>query len=254
MDEGTIKEVLGWVPPEGGANFRKVRMGSKDYLQIFIPVGGFPAYAWIPLQGRPDMSRPHGEETFLGYLRSRLEEFKRRKGTDEGFMLAEEDVNECGKEILDFYRRRRFLLEDAAIAGEFEVVVNDGQHSLELMNMLERYCADKDRVWAHRQYEPYIRSHIVQAKALLHLQKGDYRGMVAAVKKGIREIEDFDQGHGQWEYGDVHESVLPRNLIRYLAEMTIKLLGESLKRAVKEEDYETAAVIRDLKAEFEKDS
>ena len=254
MDEKTIRELLGWVPSEGIPNFRKIRMGSKDYLQIFIPVGGFPAYAWIPLQGRPDLSRPHGEETFLGYLRSRLEEFKRTKGTDEGFVLAEEDLEECGNEILDFFRRRRFLLEDAAIAGEFEVVVNDGKHTLELMNMLERYCADKDRVWGHRQYEPYIRSHMVQAEALLHLQKGDYGGMVAAVKDGIRKMEDFDQGHGRWEYGDVHESVLPRNLINYLGEMAIKLLEESLKKAVKSEDYETAAVIRDMKAEFEKDS
>ena len=70
MDEETLRGLFGWLPPGGSPNFRKITAGGTEYLQIVIPIGGFLTYACIPLAGRPDMSRPHGYETFLHYLRS----------------------------------------------------------------------------------------------------------------------------------------------------------------------------------------
>jgi len=251
MDENTLRELFGWVPPQGSPNFRKITAGGTTYLDIVIPVGGFLSHLCIPLAGRPDLTRPHGYPTYLHYLRSRLERYVQQHGTDEGFVLSDDDLEEIRAEILDFYRRRRFLLEAAAGAKEFGVVVSDGRHAIELMDMLEKYSPDRQALQDHRKYEPYIRAHITQAQALLCMQDEDYRGLAQVVKEGIAAIQKFDEEHEPWEYSDIDESIYPQSLIGHLKKMAVQLLQSAQDAAVEEERYETAGVIRDLLVEFQ---
>ena len=254
MDEKTVRELFGWFPPERSPNFRKITAGGTEYLDIVIPIGGFLTHACIPLTGRPDMSRPHGHETFLQYLRSRAAKYTAEHGTDEGFELSDDDLEEIAAEIMDLYRRRRFLLEGAAGAREFEVVVRDGNHAIELMDMLEKYSPDREGLQNHRKYEPYIRSHITQAQALLRMQEEDYGGLARAVKEGIAAIQKFDEEHEPWQYSDIHESTYPQSLIGHLKKMAAELLQGGQDAAVEQERYEAAGVIRDLLAEFKDES
>ncbi|MCK4284208.1 MAG: hypothetical protein KAX44_07820 [Candidatus Brocadiae bacterium] len=251
MEHKAIRDLFGWVPSRGKPNYRKVTAGHTEYLQILVSFDGFPTYACIPLRGRPDMSNPHGHETFLDFLRARVEAYTRSKGTDEGFQLSEADLAEIRDEILDFYRRRRFLLEAATPAREFEVVVRDGDHALKLMEMLDRYSPDSDQAWTHRKYEPYIKCHMIQARLLQLLDAGDYRAAVTAAREGIAAIAEFDRGHEAWEYSEMDESIHPRSLIGHLEEMVVKLLGEAQQQAVEKESYESAALIRDLLTGFD---
>ena len=167
MDEKTIRDMFGWVPEPEAPNFRKIRAGDTEFLQILVPMGGLAGYACIPLSGRPDMSRPYGCESVLEHLKRRLAVHVREHGNEEGFRLDEHTLDDIRDEILDYYRRRRFLLETAAPAGEFGVVVRDGQHALDLIDMVDTYSGDSERAWSHRKYEPYIRCHITEAQALL---------------------------------------------------------------------------------------
>jgi hypothetical protein len=250
MDEHTIRDVFGWMPPEGGGNFRKITAGGIDYLQIMVAMGAFAAHSCIPLQGRPDMSRPHGHATMLEFLRARLDRHVLENGSDEGFELGEQDVAEVQEEIMDFYRRRRFLLETAAPAKEFAVVISDGQHALQLMDLLEQYSADQQRVRDHRKYEPYIRCHIIQARILQRLDVADYAEIAETVRTGIAELQEFSRNHQAWEYADIDESIYPNALIAYLRKLAVGVLERGQEDAVQQEEYEAAAVIRDLIAEF----
>jgi len=254
MDEEIIRELLGWVPPPGAPNYRRIQADGRSYLQIVLPMGGFPTYVCIPRTGRPDMSRPHGYDTFLDYLRVRLKEHVEKHGSDEGFVLSEEDLDEIRDEIMDFYRRRRFLLEAAAPAREFAVVVSDAQHALALMDMLDRYCMDRERVRNHRKYEPYIRCHMVQGQMLMLLQQRDYPAIARVVREGIASLEEFDRTHEAWEYADIDQSIYPRSLIGHLRQMVLELLRKGQQEAVETEQYETAGLLRDLIAEFQAES
>jgi len=251
MDEKTLRELFGWRPPGGSPNYRKIGVGGTDFLQIVISVGAFVAHACVPLSGRPDMSRPYGYRTFLDCLRARLKQYVQEHGTDEGFELSDHDREEIRWEILDFYRRRRFLLEAVTAASEFDAVVRDGMHALELMDMLERYYPDPEAARDHRKYEPYIRFHMTQARALMHIECEDYKAMTHALSQGIGAIRVFDQSHKPWEYSDLDESLYPEKLMGNLKRMGCELLHEAQNLAVKEEHYENAAVIRDLLAELE---
>jgi len=251
MDKKSIREMFGWLPPGQGPSYRKIVADGEEYLQIAMPMGGFSAHACIPLTGRPDMSRPHEHATFLEFLKRRLAAYVQEHGTDVGFALSEDDLDEAGEEILDFYRRRRFLLEVAAAAALFNTVIRDGQHTLALMDMIDKYSLDRERAWAHRKYEPYIRCHMVQARVLMALQAEDYAGIARAVQQGIGLLDEFAREHELPEYDDLDESIYPHALIEHLTKMGVELLQGGQEQAIQEENYEGAAVIRDLIAQLE---
>ncbi len=254
MDENTLRELFGWMPDGEAPNYRRVEFEGRSYLQILIPMGMFAGYACIPLQGRPDMSRPHGKESVLRHLRERLEAYVQRHGSDVGFQLTEEDLDEIADEVMDYYRRRRFLLEDASPAGEFGVVISDGEHALAMLDLLDRYSPDRERVWNHRKYEPYIRCHVIKARVLSRLVYEDYPGIVTEIEKGLSTMRALDEEHEAWEYADIDDTIRPQGLFEHLREMGMELLQAGQENAVEQERYEQAGVIRDLIAQFEKEA
>jgi hypothetical protein len=220
-------------PGEVTARIIKTRSG-REALQMRIDMG----VVQMETDLRPDGQRPHGAETYYDYLVGEAI----REG--EAFRLSKEQCVEADREFAQFYQRRLCWLS----LREYRRAARDADHSLAFMDFVREHSPDEEWTLTHEQYRPFVLFHRVQASALAALEEHGPEAAIGEINSGL---EAFRKLFARYDAADQFED---DELVKRLREMRESVrqryevgrtLSEQLADAVKSEDYELAAKIRD---------
>ena len=232
-----------WEYEAGTINVRKVSgIDGNPKLQMRLDLG----LLQMEMTGRPDGDRPHGRESLLDFYEELLQEHMRKNGTEMGFALTADQCQSLREEAVMYYHRYLSLF----VLEEFPGVVRDTDRNLRVLDMCGKYATDEQDRLILEQYRPYILMMHAKAKASIQVNNKDYAGALRCVEDGLERIREFLIGFGQEEAFDESNEVkvlkrFARDIRKKLPMDPVARLQARLDRAVRAEDYESAARIRD---------
>lgn len=220
--------------PQGISVRLKQGDDNRQVLQMRLDLG----LLQLEIIGRPDGTRPEGQETYFAHLKKKVE------AEGETFQMSEEECEEADREFVQYYHRRVCWLA----LREFENAVADADHTLALMDFCREYSPDDQWTLSHEQYRPFVLFHRTQAAALAALGENGAEVAVEKLNQGLDQIRKVFADYEAEEEYDEDE------LVTRLIELRESLrqhfgvgqtLQEQLEDAVASEKYELAAEIRD---------
>lgn len=229
-----------WKYMPNDINVRIIKgQGGKPKLQMRLDLG----ILQMELEGRPDGRRPHRFDSYLTYYEQKA--MKSRIQDGQRFILQPMDCMLLQQEAIQFYHRYLALMK----LGDFKRVTRDTSRNLEVFNFVMKHTDDEEILWSFEQYRPYVIMMNTRANASLNLDKGNYNAALASIKKGIVELKKYYERYDDRVGADRYE-------LEFLTEWadeikTNKPLSErekiqqQMERAIKEEEYEHAARLRD---------
>jgi hypothetical protein len=242
-----ISPVLkGWDYEAGAINVRKIPgLDGREKLQMRLDLG----LLQMELTGRPDGYRPHGRESYLEYYEEQRRIYEKENGggaTAAGFSLSTDQCQELREEAVMYYHRYLSLF----ILGDFAGVIRDTARNLRVLDICAEFAADEHDRFILEQYRPYIIMMNTRATASLQFKDEMYQKALNTVTDGLDRIREFFIRFGQQEAFDKSNEVkilkrFARDIRRKLPVDPLDKLQTKLERAVKREDYEQAAKLRD---------
>jgi hypothetical protein len=220
-------------PGEVNARLIKARTG-REVLQMRVDMGVLQMETDL----RPDGQRPNGAETYYDYLVGEAI----REG--DSFRLSKEQCAEADREFVQYYHRRLCWLS----LREYRRAARDADHSLAFMDFVRTHSPDEEWTLSHEQYRPFVLFHRVQAGALAALEEGGPEAAIGEINTGLGRFRELFARY------DAEEQFADDELVRRLHEMRESVrrryeigptLDEQLAEAVRAENYELAAKIRD---------
>ena len=206
---------------------------NRDVIQMRVDLGVMQ----LETVGRPDGLRPEGHSDYLSVLLA-------AERDDDDFELTEEQCFEVDREFLQFYHRRIAWLR----LQRYQQAVEDADHTLALMDVCRDHSPDDEWTIGHEQYRPFVLFHRTQAAAFAALEDDEPNRALRELQAGLDTIRSVFDEHEASEAFDDDE------MVSRLKELEDKLrseypeqatLQEQLERAVKSEQYELAARLRD---------
>ncbi len=249
MSKDISNLVSGWPydPDEARARWIQADDGTRK-MQLRLDLGVFQ----MEIEGRPDGTRPRGAVSLCDFY---IEEERRAPGNALPHKL---DFNACAElqqELMQYYYR---IMAFHAL-GDFEGVVRDCDHNLDLIDIVSEYAVDDEVAWQFMQLYPYMRMMLGRARAELCMRDGQFPEAEAGVREAIGDLEGFFAEN--YEPTNEDGSPVPpppeleamRDLLAQIDQRRPRSEAETLKeelaRAVELENYEKAAFLRDqLKA------
>jgi hypothetical protein len=225
----------GWEYQPGMVQARLVTAGDgRSVLQMRLDLGVFQMEA----TDRPDGDRPHGFATYFDYLKAQASD------AGDGFALTEEQGQEADREFMQFYHRRVCWLA----LHHFNRAVEDADHTLAFMDFVRDHSPGDEFTLAHEQYRGFVLFHRTQAAAARAAEAGDPEGAIDAIGEGLTRLRrffaDYELAERMEEDGMVQQLRRLEKSLRQLHQIDATL-RERLDRAVANEEYETAARLRD---------
>jgi hypothetical protein len=200
----------------------------------------------MEVSGRPDGKRPFNFESCLHYYQNQRDKHIERNGTDLGFDLDAEACQALREEAVQYYHRylAEFVLED------FEAVARDTARNLQVLDLCRSHAREETDRGILEHYRPYLLMMNSRAQAHLALRRGAFKTALARVKAGLRMIEEIMIAAGQED--DIEKSTEMAILAALRDEIAARLpvdpleqLELELQKAIQEERYEDAMVLRD---------
>jgi hypothetical protein len=197
--------------------------------------------------GRPDGKHPYGRESLLEYYQSQLEKFQReRRGEPGDFRLSPEDCGRLQQEAIQYHHRYICLFQ----LEEYDAVLRDTNRNLKVFDFVKEHAATEEISWALQQFRPQLLMMRVRARGALALKANRYDQVLQLVENGLDEIRQFYREHERMDL--MEQSGEIPSLEAWLQEIRSKKpltprerLESALSEAVKNEDYEKAAQVRD---------
>jgi hypothetical protein len=233
-----------WDYQPGQVVVRKFRgKDGLEKIQLRVDLGLLQMNA----KGRPDGKRPYGRESLLEYYENLLEKFRREHdGEDKGFRLSPEDCGRLQQEAIQYHHRYicLFQLED------FEGVVQDAERNLKVFDFVQKYAGGDELAWSLQQFRPQLLMMRVRAKGAMALKADLYDEVIRYVEAGIEEIRqfyrEFDRQDLLENSGEIQSLEMWLDEIQKKRPMTPReKLESALNEAVRTENYEEAARVRD---------
>ncbi len=206
---------------------------GRDVIQMRVDLG----ILQMETQGRPDGEQVEGYATFL----DRILELEKQ---DPDFVMDDDQCFEADREFVQFYHRRISWLR----LQHYHRAVEDAEHTISLMDLCRDHSPDDEWTMSHEQYRPFVMFHRTQASALAALDEVDAEKAILALDKGLEEIRVVFVEHEAEEEFDDDEMVVQLMRMRDSLREEYHLgpsLQEQLTEAVKSEQYELAAQLRD---------
>lgn len=238
-----ISDILDEWPYDPAACVRKIQAADgRDVVQVRTALG----LEQYELDGRPDGSRPYDEESVLDHVGHLLARHIEECGGPEGFDLDEQIVSELQQEGLLYYYRYLVCFQIA----EYDAVIRDTERNMKMFDFVKLYSRDTDGVCETEQYRPYVMRMHAAARALLAIANSDPVRARTVIRKAIRSISglatvptatfEHEKKRSLAILGGMLKA-LPQS--RHLTEE--ELLHRELEKAVRQENYERAALLRD---------
>jgi hypothetical protein len=216
---------------------------GKDKIQLRVDLGLLQMNA----AGRPDGKRPFGQPSLFEHYRARLHKhLATHDHGDEGFKLTPEDCAKLQLEALQYHHRYICLLQLEDYGG----VVRDAERNLAVFEFVGKHAESEELAWSLRQFQPQLLMVLTRGRAEEALKTEDFGAAIAYVEEGLEKIRAFYREHMRVEL--MEQSGEVTSLEKWLSEIrTRRPLSErekierALLDAVKREDYEKAAEMRD---------
>jgi hypothetical protein len=220
----------------------KARDGVEK-LQLRVDLG----ILQMNTEGRPDGKRPMGHLSLFEFHQARLHKHvSEHEGSDEGFALKAEDCAKLQVETLQYHHRYICLLQ----LGDFTGAVRDAERNLEVFAFAAKHAETEDLAWALQQFQAQALMIHTRARAMQGLDTNDYQSAIGAVEQGVERLREFQRNHGRSGPGD--GSAETASLETWLVELRSQRplsrreqLEKAMAEALKREDYEKAAQVRD---------
>ena len=233
----------GWDYEPGTINVRRINgLDGAPKLQMRLDLG----LLQMELTGRPDGNRPHGCESLLEYYEDQLQDHKRRNGTELGFHLTADQCSALREEAGLYYHRylSLYVLED------FPGVVRDTARNLRVLDFCGKFAVDEQDRLVLEQYRPYITMMNTRASASILFKEEKFQPALVIVNEGLEKIKEFFTQFGQPEsFAQANEvkvlKQFARDIRKKLPIDPIAKLQSQLDKAVRAEEYEEAARLRD---------
>ncbi|HXJ61360.1 MAG TPA: UvrB/UvrC motif-containing protein [Verrucomicrobiae bacterium] len=233
-----------WEYQPGQVVVRKfVGKDGQEKIQLRVDLGLLQMNA----QGRPDGKKPFGHPTLFDFYLAKLEQHQSsHDGNDEGFVLKSEDCARLQMEAFQYHHRYICLLQ----LEDFGGVLRDTTRNLQVFDFVQQFAADDDLAWTLQQFRPQVLMIHTRAIATQYLQTEEFAAALKEIENGIERLREFYEEHGRHDL--VPQSAEIIALQHWLEEVDRKRpltrreqLERDLNEAVKQEDYEKAAKVRD---------
>jgi len=196
------------------------------------------------LDGRPDGARPHDQDTALHHYRRKMVTDRRSGPKLDGDACAE-----LQQECVQFYYRYLGLM----VLKDYERVVRDTAHSLEIFDLVEKYAESEDLIWDFIQFKPYVHMMHARAHAEQLANAGRVDEAVEQIELGMERIRTFLDHLEDEEVPEDEDCVelgMLAELIQDLRERRLEdnpvvKMKQKLQYAIHMENYEEAARLRD---------
>jgi hypothetical protein len=219
----------------------RIIMGQdgKEKLQMRLDLG----LLQMELDGRPDGRRPHRCETYFKYY---MQKASRQKNDDStNFQLTPVDCWLLQQEASQFYHRYLALMR----LRDFDRVIRDTMRNLHVFDFVAKHSQDDEIIWSFEQYRPYVIAMNTRAYASQCMDVNDYDNALEYLQQGMKQLKRFYKKHGK-KFGD--DRIELELLEEWAHEIKQKKpvsererLNRALARAVRMEEYERAAHLRD---------
>ncbi len=227
----------GWEFKPGMVQARLVQARGRQVIQMRVDLGVLQ----LETEGRPDGTRPHGQDSYYDYLREQARMASRSK---HAFSLSEEQCQEADREFVQYYHRRICWLA----LRNYGRAIQDADHTLGFMDFVKSHSPSDDYTQAHEQYRGFVLFQRTQAAAALQVEQNKPERAVDEIRNGLEQIRNFFSTYEMEEQMDEDGMVQHlRSIEKSLREQYDigETLMEQLDRAIAEEDYERAAQLRD---------
>lgn len=242
-----------WPYQPGKLQVRKITGNDgRVKIQLRLDMG----LLQLEATGRPDGLRPFDAESLFDFSRERAAE---AEAAGEEFKLTADEVGELQAEGIQYYHRyvALYQLED------WKGVARDTRRNLDMFSFVAKYTPNEEMAWTVQQFRPYVLMMNTRAKAYQAIEKNDIPAAIELIEKGIAAIERFLRDNQHPELAT--ESAEAGTLKEWLAELRKKnkaaskpkppkppkvlspldQLRREMARAVRAEQYERAAELRD---------
>jgi len=238
-DLSAVLKAWEFKPGQINARFIKGEDGEPR-VQVRIDLGILQMF----VTGRPDGERPEGHESLLEYFEARHDEATGAGG--EPTRLNPEECRALRDEAVQYYHRYVALLA----LEDFEGVVRDTTRNLRVLDL----CAEHAETEADRtvleQFRPYITMVRARALASQALKDNEPKAALLAIDEGLEALRQYFAETGQPQMFDqsnevqmlrgMRDSLVPKLPVSQVAELRTRLA-----RAIEQENYELAAILRD---------
>ena len=244
---------------------------GKEKLQLRVDLGVLQMNA----EGRPDGRRPMGHDTWFDFFQARVEQTKEEnEGSDELFTLGQTECSKLQQEAIQFHHRYIcfFQLEDYAS------VERDTSRNLEVFEFVDEFAETDELAWTILQFTPQLLMMRTRGRGMAALRDKKTEEAAALIEEGIELLEDFYRGSGRenlaedsgeisslrhWleetmgktpstetsgdEVDVAHDTKPVPSVETQIANANSELetLKVALAEAIRREDYEKAADVRD---------
>ncbi len=288
MDQDLGPILSKWPYEPGKLNVRLITTPEGDSrIQVRLDLGILQMHA----DGRPDGLQPNGFDSLLEMYESQLDDTARpddpeakrhplegggeppslSKETPEGesddqadassssssetrLELSPEQCQELRDEAVQYYHRYMALMA----LEDYEGVVRDTTRNLRALDLCAQYAqAEQDRE-ALEHYRPYITMVRARAMASQALKDNEPKAAILAIDEGLDILKTYFASQGEPSGFDESSEV---QMLRGMREALVPKLPVSqrtelrarLRKAVEQENYKLAAILRDELKMIEKD-
>ena len=226
--EGAVREVTG--------------DDGKTKLQVRLPLG----IEQYDVDGRPDGERPKGFSSFLDHHEHLLKLYREENGSEEGFSLHHDDFVELNDEGMLYYYRYVLFFQ----VGDYARTVRDTQRNIRLFDFCRSYAAEETDRLSLEQYRPYIIRMNRVARALLSVNDGNFKRAISEIDNAVDQISRLDDIKiTTFEVERKRSLSILKQMRKELEAKRPKTTAEKLEKqladAVRAENYERAAALRD---------
>lgn len=215
---------------------------GTDKIQLRVDLGLLQMNA----HGRPDGKRPFGQESLFEHHAARLQKYRKANGGSEvGFHLKAEECAKLQQEAIQYHHRYICLFQ----LEEYGAVVRDTERNMEVFDFVQLYTSE-ELAWSLQQFRPQLLMMRTRAKASAALASGKHREAVHYIENGVEEIREFCREHSRHDLeengGEIASLEAWLEQIRARRPLSEReKLQSALDEALRREDYETAAQVRD---------
>jgi hypothetical protein len=233
-----------WEYRPGQIDVRKFKgKDGLEKIQLRVDLGLLQMNA----EGRPDGKRPFGHESLLQHFAARLTKHREdHEGEDDGFKIDSEECSRLQQEAIQYHHRYVCLFQ----LHDYPGVIRDAERNLKVFDLVEQYADSREIAWAFQQFRPQLLMMLVRAKGARCLEANDHAAAIQLIVQGVDELREFYRSHSRAEL--IEQSSEIQSLEAWLEELEStrslsrrEKLEKALHEAVRREDYEKAARVRD---------
>lgn len=221
---------------------RFVGRDGVEKIQLRLDLGLLQMNA----HGRPDGKRPFGHPSLLDYFVSKQAQHVGAGAGAGRFVLKADDCARLQLEALQYHHRCVCLLQ----LEDYAAVVRDASRNLKLFDFAVEHADSDELAWSLDQFRPQTLMLQSRARATQALAVNDFDNAIGDIEGTLDKLREFYRDHARDDL--LEQSSEIQTLEHWLAEVKSKRpltrreqLESDLREAVRREDYEEAARVRD---------